>query len=928
MPVGFNSPARNFFLLGSTGAQVVTNFFKRIDQSASIDEVYIPDEIRYNVPDQKFLLSGTNQTTNAKEKGWLEKRSAGGSLDWKVEIQSSEASTDTTLRALQLDSNDNLIVCGKTGTIPWVAKYTNNGQLTWQVTSNTSGVEYTGIAVDNTNNIYACGSSSTQAYIEKISGSGSYSWGKYSSNTAGAITFLKCAVNDRGHVVAVGKIEDTTKDKGYIAKVDTATGELLWDKTIEDHRLATSNSYWQTECTDVYIDGNDQIYVVGTITDLVANKNRGFIIKYTAEGNMIWQSETAPGNNIQYINVKSDTETQQTVAIGLYIDSSVTYGIITKYSQNGTITWRRRLGTSYTNNLVKVNLDADPSFYYLLFIDESIDLLSGKPDSYVFGKVSTSGNGFGNFTYNDGVATISYNTLNVLDNIGKLYDGSVRQDSSDLITYPFGANKILFDDLATQVANKKVQVDEAGTYSDPTYSITTSYPKISTDDIVYDSSLLLNYNFNNKASYSGSGTAVSNLSSSSYTGTLNGSPVYNSSGYLVFDGTNDYISFDSISVSSFTYEGWIYSTPSGTADDYGYFYNGGTYGLALSEGGNAGIGLTTGEFYYYNSSTAIDLNYKLSANEWNHIVSIVDGSSKTIELYVNGFLQSTIPVTNTQTNVDTLGRYSPGTTHYLTGRNAEARIYNRKLTSTEIVKNFNSVRSKYGLLYNATTPTFISLYSDTYSGTTWFNKGVTSQGNLIATNGPVFSVSNGYVTFDGVDDYAVHSGFQLSTQIFNLPSTIEMWIYPTSFTSNDGDTTQFILTTGAANGVDFALEQGKLRYRYRNNVTGQYDTLTTPTSLTTNKWYYVVGTDNRATGQLKLYVKSDTTQTGTLNSIGGPRSFSSVSGLVVGAYRPDINGTGSFHYVGRIGMINAYTTVFSEDYVNYRFNLTRNKYGV
>ena len=57
MPVGFNSPARNLFLLGSTGAQVVTNFFLRIDQSAGTDGVYLPDEIRYNVPDQKFLLA-------------------------------------------------------------------------------------------------------------------------------------------------------------------------------------------------------------------------------------------------------------------------------------------------------------------------------------------------------------------------------------------------------------------------------------------------------------------------------------------------------------------------------------------------------------------------------------------------------------------------------------------------------------------------------------------------------------------------------------------------------------------------------------------------------------------------------------------------------------------------------------------------------
>ncbi len=57
MPVGFNSPARNFFLLGSTGSGVVGNFFDTIDRSAGTDGVYLPDEIRYNYTDQKYLLA-------------------------------------------------------------------------------------------------------------------------------------------------------------------------------------------------------------------------------------------------------------------------------------------------------------------------------------------------------------------------------------------------------------------------------------------------------------------------------------------------------------------------------------------------------------------------------------------------------------------------------------------------------------------------------------------------------------------------------------------------------------------------------------------------------------------------------------------------------------------------------------------------------
>ena len=49
MPVSFSSPPRNLFLLGSSGADVVTNFFAAVDSSevGTGYDVFIPDEIRY-----------------------------------------------------------------------------------------------------------------------------------------------------------------------------------------------------------------------------------------------------------------------------------------------------------------------------------------------------------------------------------------------------------------------------------------------------------------------------------------------------------------------------------------------------------------------------------------------------------------------------------------------------------------------------------------------------------------------------------------------------------------------------------------------------------------------------------------------------------------------------------------------------------------
>jgi hypothetical protein len=722
MPVGFNSVARNLFLLGSSGADLVTNFFKRIDRSSGTEGVYIPDEIRYNIPDQKFILAGTRTDSNSKEQGWLEKRSQGGSSDWEVIVQSTTSSTNTTLKALQIDGNDNLIVCGKTGTVPWIAKYDNDGNISWQVTSNTNGVEYTGIAVDSSNNLYVCGSSATEAFIEKVDGTGTYSWGKYSSNTAGAITFVKCAANDRGEVVAVGKIEDTVKDKGYIAKVDTATGDLLWDRTIEDPRLGQSNSYLQTECTDVYIDGNDQIYIIGTVFDNVAGNSRGFIIKYTAEGNIIWQKETPIENSIQYVNVKSDTETEQTVVFGFYTDNSNNdIGILSKYSKDGSLVWRRRLYTSIDNFLSKVNLDADPSFYYLLFIDEQEDVLNGTPVSYVYGKVSTSGNGLGNFEYSDSIGTIFYETLAISDNIGRLSDGSVRVDTSDLITYPFGANKILFDDLATQVANKKVQVDEAGTYSDPTYSITTAIPKLTKPSYILNSliedNLIVHLDASNNSSYSGTGTVWADLSGNNNNGSLLNNPTFNleNGGSFIFDGSDDQVSIpDSISLQNTFSTNSFSITSASKATNLVYprssfpFW---TQNYALNPTwaiSNQGMSSGDGS---NNSSFTIEVNNggTYFSGSVNHQVTlgsiyirtfVFDRTNGfTFKYYVNGVFMGEAGNENITGSIYTSGGFLFGNMY---GWTFSGSLYNiiinaKALSPSEVLQNFYFLRGKYSI---------------------------------------------------------------------------------------------------------------------------------------------------------------------------------------------------------------------------------------
>ena len=520
MPVSFSSPPRNLFLLGSSGADVVTNFFATIDSGEigggydvfQTDEIRISDEYGSLGTKVSHFLAGTAQDSNSKKVGWMTEQKyyedyppganppnppANVAQDNHFFVnQDTSTSINTTLRAMELfGSNPNhvLIVVGKTGSVPWIAKYNENAAIEWVSTSNTADVEYTGVCKSGTN-YYACGSTAVSgdavSFVEKFDSNGNPGWGKSATMLGRDVVLEKITANSRDEIIAVGYLEDDTADKGYIVKINAITGEILWDRSLERNISGSGNSGGNgnddiasadVRCTACYIDGNDQIYVVGSI-DGKSPVNNGvgeFLVKYSPEGNILWQRENHTDHytaldgapNMIPFDVKSDTDTQQTVVLSVENQGSFASNnsdiFISKYSKDGTLVFRRKISKG-SNTLGNASLDADPSFYYVLFTDQQTVPISGTPDRFFFGRVSTSGNGLGDFQYDDGstadTTPIDYTIVSNENKIGRLSDGSVRNDISDFITYPFTANKLVFDDLATPVSNKKKQMDSADSF--------------------------------------------------------------------------------------------------------------------------------------------------------------------------------------------------------------------------------------------------------------------------------------------------------------------------------------------------------------------------------------------------------------------------------------------------------------------------------
>lgn len=84
-------------------------------------------------------------------------------------------------------------------------------------------------------------------------------------------------------------------------------------------------------------------------------------------------------------------------------------------------------------------------------------------------------------------------------------------------------------------------------------------------------------------------------------------------------------------------------------------------------------------------------------NTWYYIACTFD-TTVGMALYVNGILDATYTANksaftgNGSTNIATFG----GTGNWLSGRMSKAFFYNKRLTSGEVLQNFNSTKAEFG----------------------------------------------------------------------------------------------------------------------------------------------------------------------------------------------------------------------------------------
>jgi len=190
---------------------------------------------------------------------------------------------------------------------------------------------------------------------------------------------------------------------------------------------------------------------------------------------------------------------------------------------------------------------------------------------------------------------------------------------------------------------------------------------------------------NRKSFVSGSSTWT-DISRTGNNGTLIGGPTYSSAngGTIVFDGTDDYVNCGTITNGGkITVNAWIKFSIAASQHIVDSASN--TWHLAL---------LSDNRPYFWNGTTYHTAAQVLSISTWYMITGV---QSSTLDVYVNGRLsQSLASNINVGSGNVNIGRWQSGTRPY-NGNIAQVSMYNRALSATEILNNYNVTKKRFGL---------------------------------------------------------------------------------------------------------------------------------------------------------------------------------------------------------------------------------------
>jgi len=220
--------------------------------------------------------------------------------------------------------------------------------------------------------------------------------------------------------------------------------------------------------------------------------------------------------------------------------------------------------------------------------------------------------------------------------------------------------------------------------------------------------LVLNLDAAKKDSYPGTGTTWRDISGNSRSGSLVSGTSFTSTNGGAINFAGGYVSGSSQvnTGQNFTVSVWTYPTLLGTTRRA---LVGNSYNFTPSNGWFfSTAGASTNNTFFF--SVGSDQAYRIAAadtlalNQWYYLTAVCQNGGGSIDLYRNGnvitsyalSLQTTNTITYTTAELNIGGRLSTNLDLY-TGNIAQVHIYNKALSATEVLQNYNALKARFGL---------------------------------------------------------------------------------------------------------------------------------------------------------------------------------------------------------------------------------------
>ena len=431
----------------------------------------------------------------------------------------------------------------------------------------------------------------------------------------------------------------------------------------------------------------------------------------------------------------------------------------------------------------------------------------------------------------------------------------------------------------------------------------------------------------NPKSYIGTGTTIYDLSGNGNTSNFTNGALYQNyqKGTVLVDGNDDCISTPLFNLTSpVTVSAWVKNI-SNLSPVFG--------------GSGGGVGYGNGEyiFYYENKTIVIQgansgAKYyqfpQLNLNQWSNLVMTRDASNN-MSVYLNGIGSTTGAQNYSNTlQMNQIGRYSAFYNIYnVKGSIGEVKIYNRSLSASEVLQNYNASKKRYlpeenivtnGLIFNldAANP---SSYAGT-GNTSYDLSGFGNTATLI--NGTGFGVTGGGMfVFDGSNDY-VTIGDKLDLGLDSY--TFSCWFKLNSISGYQCIFSKSIADY-ATNRYALYIDNNKLKSFMQGDLSSGDVDFSSALTLTTNTWFHITSVYDRS-GTLKLYVNGvlDTSQAiSQWQNVNIQTSYT----FKIGAYASPGDAP-TFFTNGNITSFLGYNRALSALEVQQNYNATKSRYNI